>query len=99
MKLISVFLIALCCIFGEACSMRKVAEGLAWEAASRAGDYIYDHREDIADAVEHVQNERAKADQEAADRIKDAVDHGDYFDAAMAYEGSDRDPGDGCVIM
>ena len=102
MKLIGIFVAALCSIYGEACAMniaKEVAKQAAWEAGVDAVKYVYDHRDDIADAVDHARTAQEKEDRETSARIKESVDRGDYFDAAMDYEGSGRDPGDGCVIM
>ena len=76
---------------------RTAAEGAAYDYAA---DYV---REEcipaIKEATDRIQCAREQHQKETSEMIKDAVDREDYLGAAFVYEGSDRDPGDGCIII
>ena len=85
--------------FGKAVG-RFVAETAAGEYASEVAHEIWENnRESVEKTVDHISYELDKADKEASDRIKDDIERGSYFQAAIDHEGSGRDAGDGCVIM
>ena len=76
---------------------KTVAESVVYDYAA---DYV---REECMPAIEaaadRVQDARAQHQKETSEMIKDAVEKEDYVGAAFIHEGSDRDPGDGCIII